>query len=67
MIETKAASAMADADVVAKRDAGANWCLNASNYSKKHRGKVWKYLLIPHDVVADNMTLRGLAEAYSGS
>lgn len=24
--------------------------------------KPWEYLLVPHDVIADNMTLKGLAD-----
>ncbi len=65
MIETKAASSMTDADVVAKRDAGVKWCANASDYARLHGGKPWLYLLIPHDVVAENMTLNGLAGQYA--
>jgi type III restriction enzyme len=65
MIETKAASAMGDAEVLAKRDAGANWCEHATDYALKHGGKPWRYLLIPHDVVAENMTLAGLADKYT--
>ena len=32
---------------------------------KTYDGKPWKYLLIPHDAIAENMTLHGLAEKYS--
>ena len=27
-------------------------------------GKPWQYVLLPHDVIADNMTLKGLAKQY---
>ena len=27
--------------------------------------KPWKCALIPHDVIAENMTLKGLAQQYS--
>jgi type III restriction enzyme len=65
MIETKAASSMSDPDVLAKQVAGAEWCANASHYAKQYGGKAWKYLLIPHDVVAENMTLDGLTQRYA--
>jgi type III restriction enzyme len=64
MIETKAASSMGDADVLAKRDAGSQWCKHASDYSARHGGKPWKYVLVPHDSVAENMTLAGLVARY---
>ena len=64
MVETKRRSCLQDADVLAKRDAGVQWSRHASDYAAKHGGKPWRYLLIPHDVVAENMTLEGLAEQY---
>ncbi|VTS04864.1 DEAD/DEAH box helicase [Tuwongella immobilis] len=64
MIETKRASELNDSIVLAKRDAAVQWCENASKYAKQHNGKEWKYLLIPHDVIAENMSLIGLAESY---
>jgi type III restriction enzyme len=67
MIETKKASEMDDPVVLAKRDAGAKWCEHASTYATQHGGKPWRYLLIPHDVVAENMTLSGLAKTYTHS
>jgi type III restriction enzyme len=64
MIETKKASEMDDPVVQAKRDAGVKWCEHASTYATQHGGKPWKYLMIPHDVVAENMTLGGLAKSF---
>jgi type III restriction enzyme len=64
MVETKAASSLADLDVLAKRDAGLQWCKHASDYSAKHGGKPWRYVLVPHDAVAENMTLAGLVARY---
>ena len=53
MIETTAKNAMADPDVLAKRDAAATWCERATIYAAMYNGKPWKYLLIPHDAIAD--------------
>jgi hypothetical protein len=33
-------------------------------YAARCEGKPWKYVLIPHDAIAENMTLEGLARAY---
>ena len=64
MLESKAASEMKDAVVLAKRDAAVKWCQQASAYAHNHGGKSWEYLLIPHDEIAENITLKGLAERF---
>jgi type III restriction enzyme len=61
MLEPKARNELEDAIVLAKRDVAVAWCSNASEYTLKHGGKPWKYALIPHDKIAANMTLEGLA------
>jgi len=30
----------------------------------KHKGKPWVYVLIPHDAIAENMTIKGLADRF---
>lgn len=67
MIETKAASNMKDPEVLAKRETGLKWCQQASDYSQKTGGKPWRYLLIPHDIIAENKTLNGLADLYEAT
>jgi type III restriction enzyme len=62
MLEPKAKNEMADTDVVAKKDAAVKWCKQASDYAASYKGKPWQYLLIPHDTIAENMTLDGLAK-----
>lgn len=47
-------------DFVAKRDAAVEWCGQATSYAESIDGKPWKYLLVPHDAVTTNMTLRAL-------
>jgi type III restriction enzyme len=61
MLEPKRRDEMKDTDVVAKKDVAVEWCKNASAHAATYNGKQWKYLLIPHDVIAENMTLEGLA------
>lgn len=65
MLEPKAANQMNDGEVLAKRDAAVRWCEQASEYARSHGSKPWTYVLIPHDAIAENMTLRGLAQRYS--
>ena len=60
IIETKAVKDMEATDVKAKADAAAIWCQYASEYANRNGGKPWKYVLIPHDMVASNATLSSL-------
>ena len=64
MLEPKAKNEMENAEVLAKRDAAVKWCDLASRHTSKNNGKPWKYLLIPHDTIAENITLVGLASRY---
>ncbi|MCX6872969.1 MAG: DEAD/DEAH box helicase family protein [Verrucomicrobia bacterium] len=62
MLEPKARNEMDDPIVQAKKQVAETWCQNASDYAAKHGGKPWKYALIPHDTIAENMTLERLAK-----
>ena len=57
-------SEMDDDIVLAKQEAAVAWCRHATDYGKGHGGKPWRYVLIPHDAIAANMTLAGLTERY---
>jgi len=62
LCEPKRADQMQDPVVLAKARAAAIWCKHASGHEKDNGGKPWRYLLIPHDAIADNMTIDGLAK-----
>ena len=64
MLEPKASNQMSDVIVLAKRDAAVQWCKNATDYALANGGKVWRYVLIPHTSIAENMTLDGLAAQF---
>ncbi|MFO7534356.1 MAG: DEAD/DEAH box helicase family protein [Kiritimatiellia bacterium] len=64
MLEPKRRDEMASPEVVAKKDVAVKWCKQASDHANTYKGKPWKYLLIPHDVIADNMTLEFLASQF---
>jgi type III restriction enzyme len=64
MLEPKAKNEIEDAIVIAKQVVAVSWCLHASEFNAIHGGKPWKYILIPHDIIAENMTLVGIAKQF---
>ena len=64
MLESKAANEMEDSVVLAKKEVAVKWCQHASEHAATHGGKPWRYALIPHTAIADNMTLKGLVQKY---
>jgi len=65
LCEPKRADQIQDQVVQAKARAAATWCKHASGHEKDNGGKPWRYLLIPHDAIADNMNISGLAKNYT--
>ena len=61
LCEPKRASEVSDDVVQSKADAAAVWCEHATVHAKTYGGKPWVYLLIPHDQIAEQMSLSGLA------
>jgi len=64
MLEPKAKNEMDDAVVIAKKDSAVQWCAHAGDHAQAHGGKPWRYALIPHDEIAENMTLDNLARRW---
>lgn len=64
MLEPKRKSEMNDEIVLLKQAAAVKWCVNATEYALRHGGKPWRYALIPHNVIAENMTLVALVRQY---
>ena len=65
MLEPKDRNKLDATDVIAKRDIAVKWCQNATDHAKTYGGKPWSYVLLPHDVIADNMTLAALAQQFT--
>lgn len=65
MVEPKARNQMEDPIVLAKKEAAIKWCTNASEHALSNGGKPWRYLLIPHDEIAENITLDALVQRFS--
>ncbi|MEX0642707.1 MAG: DEAD/DEAH box helicase family protein [Pirellulales bacterium] len=61
LCEPKRSNEMTDETVQAKADAAATWCKHATDHANENGGKPWRYLLIAHDQIQDQMTLAGLA------
>ncbi len=66
MLESKARNELDNAEVLSKKEAAEKWCEHASAHTVENGGKPWRYLLIPHDAIAENMTLSGLAKQVRG-
>ena len=64
LCEPKRANEMTDEVVLAKADAAATWSKHATSHANENGGKPWRYLLIPHDQIQDQMTLAGLAARH---
>jgi len=67
MLEPKARNEMTDPEVLAKKEAAVKWCGLASDHALGNGGKPWKYALIPHDAIAENMTLAGLVTQFGAA
>jgi len=67
MVETKSRRDMEDAEVLAKKEAALRWCQLATDHASKNGGKPWTYLLVPHDAIAENMSIKGLAAQFAQS
>ncbi|MDI6451438.1 DEAD/DEAH box helicase family protein [Anaerobaca lacustris] len=61
LCEPKRANEVTDEVVLAKADAAATWCKHATAHANENGGKPWRYLLIPHDQIQDQMTLATFA------
>jgi type III restriction enzyme len=64
MLETKASDQMEDSIVLAKKEAAIGWCANASTHAQRFGNKRWRYVMIPHDEIATNITLDALAARF---
>ena len=60
MLEVKMKSEMDSPDVLAKKQAAETWCGYASDHAKTCGGKPWRYALIAHDLITENMSLSSL-------
>lgn len=57
LAETKKRDDLKSDEVVAKAAAAVRWCKYASDHAKGVDGKPWKYILVPHDEIAESKRL----------
>ena len=67
MLEPKARNEMTSSEVLAKKESAVKWCALATDHNLNNGGKLWKYALIPHDAITENMTLAGLVSQFGTS
>ncbi|MBA2591222.1 MAG: DEAD/DEAH box helicase family protein [Gammaproteobacteria bacterium] len=65
MLEPKARNELTSDEVKAKKASAQRWCELAAAHSKENGGKSWEYMLIPHDVIAENMDIGALRNSSS--
>ena len=62
MVEIKAERDINDEEVSEKAEAGEKYCETAGEFNAEHKGKKWKYILIPHTAIAPNMSFKGFCK-----
>ena len=65
LTEVKDSSKLNDADVIAKKNRGIQFCKTVSEWAKANSFKEWKYLLIPHDQIRENSSFKNLATQFT--
>ncbi|HBJ2611854.1 TPA: DEAD/DEAH box helicase family protein [Clostridium botulinum] len=64
IVETKKKKDIETREVQGKAKAALEYCKYASDFTRKNGGKQWKYILIPHDIVKQNMSFEFLSQNY---
>jgi type III restriction enzyme len=65
MIEVKRADQLEHPEVLQKSKAAIEWCKQATDHEKRHGGKPWRYLMVPHDAINEGVSLKGLAAKFA--
>ena len=65
LIEVKAANMLNDAQVLAKKARGIEYCRVASAWAETAGSKPWQYVLIPDNAIQGNTTFDALASRFS--
>ena len=60
IFEPKSTRNLADAEVIAKASAAEEWCRHATDYGGSLGAKPWRYALIGHDRIAENVSIDAL-------
>lgn len=60
MLEPKERRELENPEVLAKQESARRWCEHATLHCEGNGGKRWRYALIPHDCITENMTIAGI-------
>ncbi len=60
LVEIKAEKDVNNDDVNEKSEAGKKFCEASTKYNLANRGKSWKYILLPHTAILQNMSFKQL-------
>jgi len=60
LTEVKDSSKLQDANVIAKKNRGIQFCKTVSEWAKANGFKEWRYLFIPHDKILINSSFKNL-------
>lgn len=66
MIEVKRSDQTEEESVLAKKHAAEKYCRYATEYTTANEGKVWKYLILPHNEVSRTVSLDYLVSKFKG-
>ena len=64
MVEIKKEGDIETSDVQEKAQAALEYCKYATDFTIHNGGKLWKYVLIPHNAVMVNMSFDTLVKIY---
>lgn len=64
LTEVKSSAALTDADVIAKKSRGIQFCKTVSEWAKANGFKEWRYLFIPHDKIFTNSSFENLVKQF---
>lgn len=65
IVEIKARRDLEDETVKAKAKSARTWIGHANVHARTHNGKPWRYALVPHDAILENVTLAGLTAKFN--
>lgn len=64
MMEPKRSTQMEQGEVEQKAKAAGRWCRFANEHAEKRGGKLWSYLLIPHDAIELSRSIAALKAEF---
>lgn len=64
MVEVKRSDQLQEPTVLAKKEAALRYCKYATEYTAKHDGKNWEYIILPHNEVSRTVSIDYLVSKF---